>query len=193
VRPRALEHLGGEIVGGHVAGGQLHGLLQEFHEPAPLNVPGAVHCIGVGSGAGEGQVVRPGDLLLAAEGQQPQDGGVLVVLLAQQAGVEGQIEGLAVGHQRLAVAVRDDPPGGGHRLLAGDGAHGLLPVLRPVDNLRVVEHADVKAQKYGEKAPQKGQAEGAGPFLIRIEHENLPEKDLRASAAVRRCTAASSQ
>ena len=113
------------------------------HEPPLLNGGKLIHRIGKGLDGSDGQVVHPGHALGLAQPDQPQDRLVFVVAFLQEAGIEGQAVGGAVGHHRPAAAVGDDAPGGLHFFLPGDGADGLSQIFIIIVDLGIVQDPQV--------------------------------------------------
>ena len=120
--------------------------------------------IAVGRGFAQGQGIVPNGVVLGAQVRQPQDGGVQVLVILKILGGEDQGIGQPVGHQHLAVAVGDDPPGGLHRLAGGVAGQGLGPVFLPVKDLGIVHHPGEGQQA---QAHQPRQRPDAGPHRVK--------------------------
>ena len=132
---------------------------QEVLEPEPLGAPRLLEGVGVRPALGHGQPVLPDDALLPEQLQKPQHGpghalgvdrvplrGDEVRLVRHQVRIEAHGIDLPVGDQHLPVPVRDLSPEGLHLLGGGDLGGGFGPVVRPVDDLGVVEDAHEKDQ-----------------------------------------------
>ena len=134
-------------------------ILQVGEEAAFGRVVQGVQRVGEGRGPGDGQVVLPGDPLVPAQLQQPEDGLAGVLVLPQQGGVEGQVVGGAAGHQHLSVPVRQVAPGGLHRLRPGDIPDGAGVVVFIVRDLGVVQHPQIQRHHGEEQRRQDVQPE----------------------------------
>ena len=110
--------------------------------------------VGIGCLGPDGQVVRPGLVLLLAQPDQPQNSLVGIVARLQKAGVERQVVSGTVGDQRPPAAVSNDAAGGVYGLLLGDRVDGLGQIVRMVDDLGVEQNAQIHQQDRGQKARQ---------------------------------------
>ena len=135
--------------------GPLH-LLQESLIPG---LAGLGEGVGIGErlSHGDGQhLVGPRHPLLPADLQQGEQVGVALGLLPHDGGVQRDLIDRPVGHQHPAVPVQNLAPGGLHGLGFRNVAHGSLPIVGAVDNLKIVEHG-------GKDADDEHQDQGDDP------------------------------
>ena len=95
---------------------------------------------------GDGQSVHPGGIRLLAQGDQPPDGGVQLLVTLKILLVEGKGIGQAVGHQHLAVGIGEDTTAGLHRLPCGIGGDGSGPVFTAIEDLGIIQRGEEQQQ-----------------------------------------------
>ena len=124
---------------------------------------------------GEGEVILPGDPLIPAEGDQTENGVILVFTGLQKRGVKGQAVSGSVGHKGPAGAVGDDAPGGFHIFHAGDGLNGFGQIFLVVNDLGIEKDHQINgqhSQRHGSHDAESGELGGA------LVHDYLRGKSL---------------
>ena len=162
----------GQDIGAQGQGVQQGAQVAEFDLPLAVGIHQGVF-IGVGKGGvlGDGQGIGPLQAVVPADGDKLQQIGVALRLRPHEGGVEGDLIGGPVAHQRAAVPVQELPPGGLHRYRVGDLHRGGGPILVALDDLQVVKHQDKAHQQQSQQA---GDDEGTDVELLAFHRFRSP-------------------
>ena len=162
----------GKNISAQGQGVQQRSQVAEFDFPLAVGIhQGVFICIGEGGVLGDGQGIGPFQTIFPADGDQLHQIGVALRLRPHEGGVEGDLIGGTVAHQRAAVPIQDLSPGGLHCHRVGDLYRGSGPVFIALNDLQIVKDHDKANQQQCQK---NGNNQGTDVELLAFHEFRSP-------------------